>query len=118
MHHETMHGRARGSVRVSVMTRRPGLGGRCAHLLRVSAERRLIALRPPHCACNALSDISFRDVRQISDPSHLARQVMAIFQGGNNAGGMFFPNGAQGWNFRLWASPPAAPRTVSVRGPG
>ncbi len=41
---------------------------------------------------------------------------MAIFQGGNKAGGMFFPNGYQGWNFRQWASPPMPPRYVSVRG--
>ena len=42
-------------------------------------------------------------------------QVLAIFQGGNTAGGMFFPNGIQVWAFRQWASPPMAPRRVSVR---
>ncbi len=43
---------------------------------------------------------------------------MAIFQGGNKNGGMFFPNGYQGWAFRQWASPPMAPRHVSVRSLG
>ena len=45
-------------------------------------------------------------------------QVLAIFQGGNTAGGMFFPNGIQVWAFRQWASPPMAARHVSVRSSG
>ena len=58
--------------------------------------------------------MSFR--AQLADRSAEA-QVMAILFGSQTATkGMFFPNGAPGWdNHGPYASPPAAPRIVTVR---